>query len=180
MHLFPRTVALLLEQHVKLRVLYSSGMCLVRFSPHKDLTNHYRFQQSDPYWSLTASVTVALIFFRHVTADQIKKFYWLYCILCYGLPAVPAIVLLVYQKTPKFYGSAGSVSNAVDSKASFYVTFHYVCTLKLTMSRAGAGLVTSMQCYEFISCSFLCGELRSVLFSLYMKATKGFQLVLWG
>ncbi|KAE8449548.1 hypothetical protein EG329_007878, partial [Mollisiaceae sp. DMI_Dod_QoI] len=64
------------------------------------------FEQSDPYWSCAASITVLLIFFFRWGADRIKRLYWLYCVLCYGIPLVAAIVCLVYNKTCPMYGNA--------------------------------------------------------------------------
>ncbi|CZR56792.1 uncharacterized protein PAC_06681 [Phialocephala subalpina] len=65
------------------------------------------FEQSDPYWCCAASITVLLIFYRRISVERIKKFWWLYCLLCYGLPFIPAITFLFYRdRNGPIYGYA--------------------------------------------------------------------------
>ncbi|KAE8445391.1 hypothetical protein EG329_013404 [Mollisiaceae sp. DMI_Dod_QoI] len=64
------------------------------------------FMQSDPLWSLVAAVTVFLVFFCRWGAERIKKLYWVYVSLCYGIPAIFAITCLFYRKSGPMYGNA--------------------------------------------------------------------------
>ncbi|KAH8651899.1 hypothetical protein BGZ60DRAFT_473601 [Tricladium varicosporioides] len=66
------------------------------------------FMQSDPMWSCAMAINVYLVFFRRYDAGRLKKLYWYYGIICYGLPFIPAMFCLFY-KTPlkgKMYGNA--------------------------------------------------------------------------
>lgn len=64
--------------------------------------------QSDPMWSLAMAVNVYLVFFRRYDASRLKKLYWIYGLLCYGLPFIPALVCLLVRKKNKgkIYGNA--------------------------------------------------------------------------
>jgi len=66
------------------------------------------FMQSDPMWSLAMAVNVYLVFFRRYDASRLKKLYWVYGVLCYGLPFIPAMVclLLKVRNKGKMYGNA--------------------------------------------------------------------------
>ncbi|TVY88207.1 Cyclic AMP receptor-like protein A, partial [Lachnellula willkommii] len=66
------------------------------------------FMQSDPLWSCAMAVNVYLVFFRRYDAHRLKKLYWVYCLLCYGLPFIPALFCLVYKTKVKgkMYGNA--------------------------------------------------------------------------
>lgn len=64
--------------------------------------------QSDPLWSCAMAVNVYLVFFRRYDAARLKKLYWYYGIMCYGLPFIPAMFCLFYQTREKgrMYGNA--------------------------------------------------------------------------
>ncbi|KAH6715682.1 G-protein-like protein coupled receptor [Leptodontidium sp. MPI-SDFR-AT-0119] len=66
------------------------------------------FMQSDPLWSCAMAVNVYLVFFRRYDAARLKKLYWYYGIMCYGLPFIPAMFCLFYQTREKgrMYGNA--------------------------------------------------------------------------
>ncbi|KAH8601525.1 hypothetical protein B0O99DRAFT_648244 [Bisporella sp. PMI_857] len=66
------------------------------------------FMQSDPMWSLAMAVNVYLVFFHRYDALRLKKLYWLYGILCYGIPFIPAMVCLLLRVKGKgqIYGNA--------------------------------------------------------------------------
>ncbi|KAG4422741.1 hypothetical protein IFR04_004089 [Cadophora malorum] len=66
------------------------------------------FMQSDPLWSCAMAVNVYLVFFRRYDAARLKKLYWYYGILCYGLPFIPAMFCLFYRtkEKGKMYGNA--------------------------------------------------------------------------
>lgn len=51
---------------------------------------------------------VFIVFFRGVSPDVFRRWLWLYCLLCYGLPFIPAIVFLVYRPDDRglIYGDA--------------------------------------------------------------------------
>lgn len=67
-----------------------------------------RFMQSDPMWSLAMAVNVYLVFFRRYDASRLKKLYWIYGLICYGLPFIPAMVCLLLRQKQKgrIYGNA--------------------------------------------------------------------------
>ena len=64
--------------------------------------------QSDPWWSLAMAINVFLVFFFSANPSNFKKYLWLYSIVCYGAPAIPAVVLLVIRDIEKgpIYGNA--------------------------------------------------------------------------
>jgi hypothetical protein len=64
--------------------------------------------QSDPWWSLAMAVNVYLVFFRAANPTSFRHYLWLYCLVCFGVPSIPAIVLLVWQKAAStaVYGNA--------------------------------------------------------------------------
>lgn len=64
--------------------------------------------QSDPLWGFAMAMNVYLVFFRRYDATRLKKLYWIYVLFCYGIPFVPALVLL-FLKTDgngRAYGDA--------------------------------------------------------------------------
>ncbi|KAK0111776.1 hypothetical protein ONS96_001045 [Cadophora gregata f. sp. sojae] len=66
------------------------------------------FMQSDPLWSCAMAVNVYLVFFNRYDATRLKKLYFYYEIICYGLPFIPAMFCLFYKtkKKGKMYGNA--------------------------------------------------------------------------
>ncbi|KAK3497420.1 uncharacterized protein B0T23DRAFT_311975 [Neurospora hispaniola] len=65
------------------------------------------FMQSDPWWSLAMAINVFLVFFFALNPNAFRDYLWLYCLVCYGLPSVPAIVLLAHSPaTTRYYGNA--------------------------------------------------------------------------
>lgn len=68
----------------------------------------FRFMQSDPMWSLAMAVNVYLVFFRRYDACRLRKLYWIYGLLCYGLPFIPAMfcLFLKNRREGKIYGNA--------------------------------------------------------------------------
>ncbi|KAB5540272.1 hypothetical protein GE09DRAFT_969888 [Coniochaeta sp. 2T2.1] len=67
------------------------------------------FIQSDPWWSLAMAVNVVMVFFMNGNPHSIKKWGWLYCLVCYGGPLLVALVCLRLRAPDKgpVYGSAG-------------------------------------------------------------------------
>ncbi|KAK3948857.1 hypothetical protein QBC32DRAFT_364712 [Pseudoneurospora amorphoporcata] len=65
------------------------------------------FMQSDPWWSLAMAVNVFLVFFFALNPNAFRDYLWLYCLVCYGLPSIPAIVLLAHSPSnDHYYGNA--------------------------------------------------------------------------
>ena len=64
--------------------------------------------QSDPWWSLAMAVNVFLVFYFRLSPDSFKRWWWLYCIICYGGPFAFALILLVlrFPNRPPIYGEA--------------------------------------------------------------------------
>ncbi|KAH8123705.1 hypothetical protein FP744_10005767 [Trichoderma asperellum] len=52
------------------------------------------FMQSDPWWSFAMAFNVFLVFFNNANPAVFRKRIWIYCIICFGGPLVPAIVLV--------------------------------------------------------------------------------------
>lgn len=67
-----------------------------------------RFMQSDPWWSLAMAVNVWMVFFLAANPTSFRQYLWIYCLVCYGAPALPAVVLLLIRDDPKgpVYGNA--------------------------------------------------------------------------
>ncbi|KAK0741976.1 hypothetical protein B0T21DRAFT_390807 [Apiosordaria backusii] len=61
------------------------------------------FLQSDPWWSFAMAVNVLIIFRYGANPRHFKRWWWLYCLICYGGPGVSAGVLLALG----YYGNAG-------------------------------------------------------------------------
>ncbi|KAM5349202.1 hypothetical protein ACJ41O_009025 [Fusarium nematophilum] len=65
------------------------------------------FMQSDPWWSLAMAVNVFLVIFHGATTASLKHYLWLYCLVCFGGPFIPAIVLLLARpNNHMIYGDA--------------------------------------------------------------------------
>ncbi|KAK0748405.1 hypothetical protein B0T21DRAFT_398516 [Apiosordaria backusii] len=65
------------------------------------------FMQSDPWWSLAMAVNVYMVFFMAYNPNNFHRHLWIYCVVCFGLPAVPAIVMLFHQPGDvHMYGNA--------------------------------------------------------------------------
>lgn len=50
--------------------------------------------QSDAWWSLAMAFNVYLVFFHNVDPAAFRKHIWLYCLVCFGGPMLPAVILL--------------------------------------------------------------------------------------
>jgi hypothetical protein len=64
--------------------------------------------QSDPMWSCAMAINVYLVFFRRYDASRLKRLYWVYGLVCYGVPFIPAMFCLFYKTKAKgeLYGNA--------------------------------------------------------------------------
>jgi hypothetical protein len=67
-----------------------------------------RFMQSDPWWSLAMAINVFLVFYFRTSPGAFKKWWWAYCVVCYGGPFIIAISLLLVRNhgRPPVYGEA--------------------------------------------------------------------------
>ncbi|KOS22905.1 Cyclic AMP receptor-like protein A [Escovopsis weberi] len=59
------------------------------------------FTQSDPWWLLAMAVNVFLVFFCHFKPSRFRKNFWVFCIVCFGGPFLPAIVLFCIRDDPR-------------------------------------------------------------------------------
>ncbi|KFA77881.1 hypothetical protein S40288_02530 [Stachybotrys chartarum IBT 40288] len=67
------------------------------------------FMQSDPWWSLAMAVNVYLVFYMRFDPNCFKRWWWLYCIICYGGPFTIAMTLLFIRDESRggpVYGEA--------------------------------------------------------------------------
>ncbi|KIE02288.1 G-protein coupled receptor, partial [Metarhizium majus ARSEF 297] len=66
------------------------------------------FMQSDPWWSLAMAINVVLVFYFRTSPDSFRRWWWLYCLICYGGPFIIALSLLLIRASPKglVYGDA--------------------------------------------------------------------------
>lgn len=64
--------------------------------------------QSDPWWSLAMAINVFLVFYCRTSPDAFRRWWWLYCLVCYGGPFLIALVLLLIKNPLKgpVYGEA--------------------------------------------------------------------------
>ncbi|KAL7803524.1 G-protein coupled receptor protein [Trichoderma aethiopicum] len=59
------------------------------------------FMQSDPWWSFAMAFNVYLVFFHNANPASFRKRIWIYCLICFGGPLVPAIVLVSIRDDAK-------------------------------------------------------------------------------
>ena len=54
------------------------------------------------------AINVYLVFFRRYDAHMLRRLYWIYGVICYGLPLIPAMFCLLYsdERKGKMYGDA--------------------------------------------------------------------------
>ncbi|KAJ6447073.1 G-protein coupled receptor protein [Purpureocillium lavendulum] len=66
------------------------------------------FMQSDPWWSLAMAINVFLVFYYRASPDSFRRWWWVYCIICYGGPFIIALGLLLVNDPKKgpVYGQA--------------------------------------------------------------------------
>jgi cell division protein FtsW (lipid II flippase) len=66
-----------------------------------------RFMQADPYWATAGAINVMLVFLFRYNAEGLRRLNPIYWVVCYGVPAIPAIFGLIYRKNGKqMYGDA--------------------------------------------------------------------------
>ncbi|KAI0385726.1 hypothetical protein F5Y04DRAFT_291177 [Hypomontagnella monticulosa] len=84
--------------------LVASVACLISYSgvlqgPNSQLCQAQGFlfelfMQSDPWWSFAMAINVFMVFFFSANPKSFLRYWWAYCIVCYGIPTIPAIWLL--------------------------------------------------------------------------------------
>ncbi|KJK78428.1 hypothetical protein H634G_06126 [Metarhizium anisopliae BRIP 53293] len=52
------------------------------------------FMQADPWWSFAMAFNVFLVFFNNANPSKFQEYKWIYCVVCFGGPLLPAIVLV--------------------------------------------------------------------------------------
>ncbi|KAJ6780412.1 hypothetical protein PWT90_02299 [Aphanocladium album] len=52
------------------------------------------FMQADPWWSCAMACNVFLVFFCNVDPTTFPRYIWVYCLVCFGGPLIPAITLI--------------------------------------------------------------------------------------
>ncbi|KAI1128375.1 hypothetical protein F5Y10DRAFT_277419 [Nemania abortiva] len=55
------------------------------------------FMQSDPWWSFAMAVNVYMVFFFSANPSNFLRYWWAYCLVCYGIPFIPALWLLLVR-----------------------------------------------------------------------------------
>lgn len=63
---------------------------------------------SDPLWALCMAVNIYLAFYHHYSGKDLKRLEKWYFVVCYGLPLIPAVVLLCIktEERGRIYGAA--------------------------------------------------------------------------
>ncbi|KAK3694419.1 hypothetical protein B0T22DRAFT_526338 [Podospora appendiculata] len=85
------------------------------------------FMQSDPWWSFAMAVNVYMVFFMAASPDYFRQYLWVYCLICFGLPALPAIICLVYAPSNvNIYGNATLWCWIADAYNSLRIFTYYV------------------------------------------------------
>ncbi|KAK3901019.1 hypothetical protein C8A05DRAFT_45258 [Staphylotrichum tortipilum] len=65
------------------------------------------FMQSDPWWSFAMAINVYMVFFMSYPLHDFHRHLWIYCLICFGLPAVPAFICIFYAPNgQRIYGNA--------------------------------------------------------------------------
>ncbi|KAK1595521.1 G-protein coupled receptor [Colletotrichum navitas] len=67
------------------------------------------FMQSDPWWSFAMAVNVYLVFFAGASPSSFRRYLWVYCVVCFGFPLIPALICLFLRPnspTDYIYGDA--------------------------------------------------------------------------
>jgi hypothetical protein len=85
------------------------------------------------------AINVYLVFFHRFDAIRLKKLYWLYGLICYGLPFIPAIFCLFYssKNKGKMYGDA-----TVNPPPSFPTPYPFPSLPSLDFEKRVARLIT--------------------------------------
>lgn len=69
--------------------------------------------QSDPWWSFAMAINVYMVFFMSFNPTTFRQYLWLYCVICFGLPAIPSFVFLFLRESRGLVYGDAAVSNTV-------------------------------------------------------------------
>ena len=103
------------------------------------------------------SLNVFLVFFCNVNPTSFKKYTWLYCLVCYGGPLVPAVTLVSIRGDPRgpvFGNAAVSRENTTSRRLSAHI-----------LDSSGAGFVQNGALCACIRTTSLSGFASSCPFS---------------
>lgn len=95
-----------------------------------------RFMQSDPWWSLAMAVNVYMVFFLAANPNSFRRYLWLYCLVCFGAPALPALICLILRRD-----SRGIYGNATVSCFRRFRLGSFLPLTKMPPESCGAGLM---------------------------------------
>ncbi|KAL2154569.1 hypothetical protein VTH82DRAFT_3245 [Thermothelomyces myriococcoides] len=85
------------------------------------------FMQSDPWWSFAMAVNVFMVFFMAYPPNNLRKNLWIYCLICFGIPALPAFVCLIYRPNgERIYGDATMWCWISDKHNSLRIYIYYL------------------------------------------------------
>ncbi|KAK4184163.1 putative G-protein coupled receptor [Podospora australis] len=85
------------------------------------------FMQSDPWWSFAMAINVYMVFFMAYNPNNFHKHLWAYCIVCFGLPALPAFIcLFLTPKGQRIYGNATLWCWIADSYNQLRIFIYYL------------------------------------------------------
>lgn len=75
--------------------------------------------QADPWWSFAMAVNVFLVFFYNINPNTFRQYAWVYCLVCYGVPMITAVVLMCIRAGPRglIFGDA-----VVSTKDSYFLS----------------------------------------------------------
>ncbi|POR35577.1 Cyclic AMP receptor-like protein A [Tolypocladium paradoxum] len=104
------------------------------------------FMQSDPWWSLAMAINVFLVFYYRTSPDSFRRWWWVYCLICYGGPFVIALTLLLIKSPTKgpVYGEA-TIWCWVDPKWDSVRIYSYYMLIWIC-------IVGSIVCYFLVGC----------------------------
>ncbi|KAI2635929.1 hypothetical protein GGS21DRAFT_55421 [Xylaria nigripes] len=118
------------------------------------------FMQSDPWWSFAMAVNVYLVFFFAANPNNFLHYWYAYFIVCYGVPFVPALWLLVYRNGvgKNVYGDA-TIWCWIDRDWSDLRIYTYylpiwVCIIMSTLIYIGVGYYVFQQRNQIRNLSF--------------------------
>lgn len=82
--------------------------------------------QSDPWWSFAMAFNVYLVLFYNADPAAFRRYLWAYCLVCFGGPMIPAVVLLAIRGDPRgpIYGDAAVCRPRIWSAVGLVLTLH--------------------------------------------------------
>jgi hypothetical protein len=88
--------------------------------------------QSDPWWSFAMAVNVFMVFFFAANPRSFLRYWWVYFLVCYGIPFIPSLWLLLVRDEQQglVYG---------DATVRFVLSFGLQTEVANPVSSSGAG-----------------------------------------